>query len=400
MSRRSIRLRLALSYASVFFVFGAALLGVSYVVVRHELGPQAIKVTSPLGEGPPARFVLRDAPAPAGPEDERMRIQVLIDSFEARTATGVRNVLLAFAGALLLSTIASLAMGWWLAGRALAPVSRITEAARRVSEENLHERIGLQGPDDELKELADTFDGMLGKLDRAFDGQQRFIAHASHELRTPLAVMRTALDVNGEDGGYRDPETVADMVATLRRSVARSEALVDRLLALATGAAHARRCDGVRITAMTADILAEAEAMAADAGVTITATGLDQDLVVSGDEVLLRHLIRNLVDNAIVHNHPGGRIQISWSRGAAQTCRLRIVNDGRPFTGDVRDLLQPFRRGVADGRPGFGLGLSIVDAVVRAHDGVLSLRPSDPGGLEVEVLLPAPAQAPAPALHV
>lgn len=406
--RRSVRLRLALWYASVFFLFGAALLGVSYVVVRHELGPRAVRVTSPLTEAEAQRLPAPDDLEPGDfergtferpvPEDERVRFKVLVDSLEARTATGVRNVLIAFAAALLLSTIASLAMGWWLAGRALAPVSRITESARRVSQENLQERIALEGPDDELKELADTFDAMLGKLDRAFEGQRRFVAHASHELRTPLAVMRTALDVTAEDGGYDDPEAVAEMVAMLRRSVARSEALVDRLLALATGAADIDRRGRVRLGPLTADVLDDLALRAAEAEITMTASGLDDDVVVHGDEVLLRHLVHNLVENAVVHNRPNGRVDITCEQAGDAAVGLRITNDGPVVAAAAADLLQPFRRAAARGRPGYGLGLSIVDAVVQAHDGTLSIRAREGGGLDVEVQLPT--LAPAPALHV
>lgn len=400
MRRRSVRWRLALSYASVFFAFGAVLLGISYVVVRHEFGPrkQAF-ITEPVTRSEATALPLPSpdelrAAAQARPEDT-LRMKILVDRVVERDAAGVRNVLFAFAGALLLSTIASLGVGWWLAGRALAPVSRITEAARRVSDENLHERIALEGPDDELKELADTFDAMLSKLDHAFDGQRRFVAHASHELRTPLAVMRAAIDVNAEDGGLDDPQAVAEMVATLRRNVARSEELVDRLLALATGAAETDRRDGVALGGLVADALDEVAAHVTTAGIAVTTVGLDDDTTVCGDPVLLRHLVRNLVENAVIHNRSGGVLEITCGRDGDRAT-LRIANDGPRLEGEVADLLQPFHRAAGTSRAGHGLGLSIADAVVRAHDGELALRARAEGGLEVEVRLPAALRIPAP----
>lgn len=397
MRRRSVRWRLALSYASVFFAFGAALLGISYVVVRHEFGPrkQAF-ITAPATRSEATALPPPDelrAAAEARPEDT-LRMKILVDRVVERDAAGVRNVLFAFAGALLLSTIASLGLGWWLAGRALAPVSRITEAARRVSDENLHERIALEGPDDELKELADTFDAMLSKLDHAFDGQRRFVAHASHELRTPLAVMRAALDVNAEDGGLDDPQAVAEMVGTLRRNVARSEELVDRLLALATGAAETDRRDDVALDELVADALDGVAPRAVDAGIAITTVGPDDGATVCGDPVLLRHLVRNLVENAVIHNRPGGKLEIACGRDGDHAT-LRIANDGPRLEGEIADLLEPFRRASSTGRAGHGLGLSIADAVVRAHDGELALRAREHGGLEVEVRLPAALPVPA-----
>ncbi len=397
MRRRSVRWRLALSYASVFFAFGAVLLGISYVVVRHEFGPRKQAFfTQPVTPSEATTLPLPDevrAAAEARPQDT-LRMKILVDRVVERNAAGVRNVLVAFAGALLLSTIASLGVGWWLAGRALAPVSRITEAARRVSDENLHERIALEGPDDELKELADTFDAMLSKLDHAFDGQRRFVAHASHELRTPLAVMRAALDVNAEDGGLDDPQAIAEMVTTLRRNVARSEELVDRLLALATGAAETDRRDDVAIGALVADALDGVAARATDGDLAITTHGLDDGVMVSGDPVLLRHLMRNLVENAVIHNRPGGALEIACRRDGDRA-ELRIRNDGPRLEGEVANLLQPFHRAAGTGRAGHGLGLSIADAVVRAHDGELALRARDEGGLEVEVRLPARFPVPA-----
>lgn len=275
-------------------------------------------------------------------------------------------------------------VSWWLTGRLLRPLHRITAAARRLSLSTLHERIGLTGPDDELRRLADTFDAMLDRLQQAVDSQRRFIANASHELRTPLAVQRIAIEV----GLARPtPERVELIRAELLRHTLRSERLIAGLLLLAKGE---RGLDGqapVDLAAVVAEVVEENQDSATAATVTLPAPAAGP-VSVLGDEVLLRQLVTNLVQNAIRYNVPGGRITVELSAAAG----LVISNTGPQIPPDVAaELFEPFRRLDPDrtgSGEGAGLGLSIVAAITRAHGGTVTLRPNPDGGLTVRVELP------------
>ena len=281
-------------------------------------------------------------------------------------------------------TVLGFTVSWWLTGRLLRPLRRITAAAQRLSPSTLHERIGLTGPDDELRRLADTFDAMLDRLQRAVDSQRRFIANASHELRTPLAVQRTAIEV----GLARPtPERVERIRTELLRNTLRSERLIAGLLLLAKGE---RGLDGqapVDLSAVVAEVVEENRDTAAAAEVALVAPDAGP-VVVLGDEVLLRQLVTNLVQNAIRYNVPGGRITVELSAEAG----LVISNTGPKVPQDVAaELFEPFRRLDADrtgSGEGAGLGLSIVVAITRAHGGTVALRPNPDGGLTVRVQLP------------
>ena len=281
-------------------------------------------------------------------------------------------------------TVLGFTVSWWLTGRLLRPLRRITAAAQRLSLSTLHERIGLTGPDDELRRLADTFDAMLDRLQRAVDSQRRFIANASHELRTPLAVQRTAIEV----GLARPtPERVERIRTELLRNTLRSERLIAGLLLLAKGE---RGLDGqapVDLSAVVAEVVEENRDTAAAAEVALVAPDAGP-VVVLGDEVLLRQLVTNLVQNAIRYNVTGGRITVELSAEAG----LVISNTGPKVPQDVAaELFEPFRRLDADrtgSGEGAGLGLSIVVAITRAHGGTVALRPNPDGGLTVRVQLP------------
>ena len=228
--RPTIRLRLTAWYAALFLACGAVLLGLAYVVVREEFEPQVERRVAP---GVPGEVVARAAERAA---DLERRIR---EEERRRDEEALRDVLAWFAGALGLMTVGSVGIGWLVAGRALAPVSRITATARRVSGRRLDERIGLDGPRDELRELADTFDAMLGRLDAAFASQRRFVANASHELRTPLAIIRAELE-ELEESAPAGPDVPA-MLANARRAAARSERLLGSLLMLARSEGELRR---------------------------------------------------------------------------------------------------------------------------------------------------------------
>jgi signal transduction histidine kinase len=273
--------------------------------------------------------------------------------------------------------------GWLLAGRLLAPVHRITATAQRLSLSTLHERIGLTGPRDELRELADTFDAMLDRLERAADSQRRFVANASHELRTPLTIQRAAIEIGLHDPG---PDQLARMRQELLQANERSERLIDGLLALAQGERGPERREVVDLADLADEVIDQHRPMAAEAGVEI-----DPDLertTVTGDPVLLTRLVANLLHNGIRHNHPGGHVRVRTSATG-----LTVSNTGPEIhTDHVPELFEPFRRlhpprtGPSEGA---GLGLSIVAAIADAHHARVAARPNPDGGLTVDVALPA-----------
>jgi signal transduction histidine kinase len=293
--------------------------------------------------------------------------------------------------------IVSGAVGWLLAGRALRPVHAITGAARRASEENLSERLALGGPDDELKELADTYDAMLARLDAAFASQRRFVANASHELRTPLTVMRTAIDVTLAKPD-RTPAQLEDMAAEVRTAVDRAEALIEALLTLARSDRGTAAREPADLAVLAEDALDSAARAIRDRSLRVE-TSL-QPAPTCGDVVLLDRLVANLVDNAVRHNNPGGWIQVvTGMRGDAAS--LTVTNGGPKIDPELAPLLfEPFRRlgNEPTGSQGAGLGLSIVRSVAAAHHGTVLARSRPAGGLDVSVLLPegVPASGPIP----
>jgi signal transduction histidine kinase len=277
-----------------------------------------------------------------------------------------------------------------MAGRALRPLHRITEAARRVADRNLHERIALQGPPDELKELGDTFDAMLERLDGAFDSQHRFAANASHELRTPLAINRTLLEVTLARPDL--PPEVRQLLATLLTTNERSERLVDGLLTLARSDDQAIRHRPVDLSDIAANAVEQTVGEASEAGVAVDAT--PDPAPTSGDQALLERLALNLVQNGIRHNHRGGWVAVRTARSDRPGwVELVVTNTGPQVpASDIDALFEPFRRldGPRDnGDQGAGLGLSIVRTVARTHGGNVQAGPRPGGGLVVRVRLPA-----------
>ena len=288
-------------------------------------------------------------------------------------------------------TAISVVSGWLLAGRALAPLRDITATARRVSGENLGERIALSGPADELRELADTFDGMLARLDGAFASQRHFVANASHELRTPLAIMRTEVDVAlaDPDASTADLRAMGDAVL---ETVDRCERLIASLLLLARSQATTGHEERVDVAALVGDCVTDLQARAHEAQVEIRSDL--QPAWADADPGLLERLIANLLDNGIHHNEPGGVLSVRTEVHAGRL-RLVVANGGaRIDPEDVQALTEPFRRLKRSGSgSGFGLGLSIVRSVAEAHGGSVSLSAPASGGLVVSVDLPRPRDA-------
>ncbi|WP_040865229.1 sensor histidine kinase [Nocardia exalbida] len=383
MSGRTIRLRLTLLYATAFFLAGAVLIALMYFYLNQSLERRP---------GGGAQQVVREYLLERA---ERNRAPVSTELFEALTEQAQRNRRDTLRAMLVWSLvslgavgIAAGGFGWLLAGRALHPLQRITATARRVADTSLHERIALDGPRDEIKDLADTFDAMLERLDRAFDGQRRFVANASHELRTPLTINRTLIEVALEDPGV--PESTRRLGATLLEVNRRHERLIDGLLVLATS--EQRLTEHRRID--VADIAADAVATcAARPGAEISADL--ESATVLGDPLLLERLVLNLLDNALRYNLPEHGWVAIRSRAIGDRAVLTVENSGAPVPAfEVESLFEPFRRlstteRLADsGARGAGLGLSIVRSVAQAHGGTVRAAARPDGGLAVTVEFP------------
>jgi signal transduction histidine kinase len=290
---------------------------------------------------------------------------------------------------ILLAALVAIAVGlaWLVAGRMLRPLRQITDTARRITGEDLHERLALGGPADELTELGDTFDAMLARLEAAFTGQQLFAANAAHELRTPLAVMRAELDLL-LTGTPPSPAEVLQTATRLRRTVLSSERMLERLLTLTQGMLAPGEREPVPLDQITGQALAAAAETARAQGLTIR-PGLHEARA-CGDPSLLGELAGNLIGNAVKYNCPDGWIA-AGTRTDGDRAILEVSNSGQQLAdADLDGLLEPFRRaGQQRTRNGSGLGLSIVRAIVTAHGGELGLQALAGGGLAVRVSLPA-----------
>ncbi|MFI9210881.1 sensor histidine kinase [Streptomyces sp. NPDC053253] len=346
-SGSTIRTRIALVYGGVFLVLGAVLLLVVNLLVLAGTDDRTDAIVARAGEG-------------AAVEAYRIGDDISRAAGEQMFMWSCMALLVIACGAVV--------VGWWTAGRVLRPVHEMTARARRLSERNLHERIAASGPDDELKELGDTIDALLGRLETAFDSQRRFIANASHELRTPLATQRAAIQVGLDD----DCEVRQILLDTNRRS----ERLIDGLLLLARSERGLAEREDV--------VLGEVVVEEYEDAVVVRGGG-----VVRGSRVLLGQLVRNLVANAVAYNVPGGVVDVRVEGGV-----LSVVNTGPVVPPEQVDgLFEPFRRGEGRDRmgPGAGLGLSIVRSIAVAHGGSVTATArsaAEGGGLAVTVTLP------------
>jgi signal transduction histidine kinase len=381
----TIRLRLTALYGIVFLITGAALLTIGYLLVGNGLRShhQLNTVLARLGRKPTSsdRILSQALSLPPGSPELKLAREIQ----KQLLGSALHQLLLEYLGALLAMTMVAVGTGYMLAGRALRPLRAITSTARRVSGENLGERIALSGPADELRELADTFDGMLGRLGAAFASQRHFVANASHELRTPLAIMRTEVDV-----ALADPEASAlelrAMGEAVRDTVDRSERLISSLLLLARSEAAAGKGEPVDVASLAGDCITDLRANAEEARVSIH-SDLHPGWTL-GEPALIERLVGNLLDNGIHHNQPGGFLDVS-TRVRGGRVQLRVENGGgRIDLDDAARLTQPFRR-LDRSAGGFGLGLSIVRSVAEAHGGSTAVTARAEGGLLVVVELPA-----------
>jgi signal transduction histidine kinase len=444
--RRTIRLRLTLVYAGLFLLSGAVLLTITYLVVDNHTptlleqrvaagkgagGPSAgpgsavqmpgsavqlpgfgVFVPPPAGSAPDGA-ASGNASGGAGPVGSASasggtEFCVRSGSFSSATpsqygqcltyyraqaaAIGsdyLRTLLVASGIALGVMTVAALGLGWLVSGRVLSPLRTITLTARNISASNLHERLALGGPDDELKELGDTVDGLLARLEGSFAAQRQFVANASHELRTPLARQRTLMEV-----ALADPErSLATLEAACGRVLAagqQQERMIEALLTLARSQRGLDHREPVDLAGVTSEAVLARTAEADRLGIRMT-TELGP-AALAGDARLTERLVANLLDNAIRHNVAGGRVLVTTMTANGQAV-LSVANTGPAIDpGDMAGLFEPFRRGGVQ-RTGVGvspgLGLSIVDAIAAAHGAELQAVARPEGGLAVEVRYPA-----------
>jgi signal transduction histidine kinase len=371
---RPVRVRFTILYAALFLASGIGLLGLTNLLAERQVSAPA--------EYPSAQ--LTDLAAAQG----------LVQGLRAQLAeieeTQSRQLLTGSAIALVVMAVVSLVLGKVVAGRVLRPLRSITAATRRISADNLHERLAVSGPADEVKHLADTIDDLLGRLEAAFAAQRRFVANASHELRTPLATMRASMDV-----AVAKPAPSAQTVALadrFRTELDQVDRLLEGFLVLAR-AQHGVVAENATVSLR--DLASEAvAARAADiAGKNLT---LDEDLhdgaSTQGSRTLLARMVENVIDNAIVHNQDGGWIRVATKREHGSV-EFAVETGGAVLDQEPVDrLAQPFQRLVADrtgSDGGTGLGLSIVAAVTDAHGGRLRLHARPEGGLRVVISLPS-----------
>jgi signal transduction histidine kinase len=379
---RTVRQRFTALYGGLFLLSAVGLLALTNLL--------GTSVSAPAPPPPPAGSPLAKAQA---------HIAQLQDQLAAVEADQARQLLIGSGIALLVMVVVSVVLGRVVAGRVLRPLRAITAATRRITADNLHERLAVGGPADEVKDLADTVDELLERLEGAFAAQRRFVANASHELRTPLTTMRASVDVAAAKPAA--PAATVALAERLRTELDRVELLLEGFLTLAR-AQHTTRPGGLPV-ALGPLVSAALGARAADIGAKDLAVEVDggaDDAGAFGDPTLLARLVDNVIDNAVRHNHDGGWIRIGAAPGAAGSAIALVVETGGPVLDpdQVSGLAEPFRRLGADrtGSPdGSGLGLSIVAAVAAAHGGRLDLRARPEGGLRLTVELPTAVAVPA-----
>ena len=432
--RRTARLRLTVLYGAAFLACGAAVLaGVAYLLYGSTTAnqPPTSQVKSSASavfnskipsadvhqEGQydvvPVRVPIADVQQAGGYDvvhlsapaavDQDQKPPVLTAAQQAKLAAeeekflataqvqvnyDKREILVLSAVALAVIAIAAAAIGWMIAGRVLRPLSTITAAARRIAASSLHERLALEGPDDELKELADTLDNLLARLEASFDAQRRFAANASHELRTPLTRERTLLQVTRADPAST-AETWDAVSRELLASNAEQERLIEALLTLASGEADAGLREPLNLAVIARAAVASDRAAIDRLGLHVSAD--TEPAILDGDPLLVQQLVTNLIDNAVRHNVPGGDVRVATGTSDGQAV-LSVTNSGPVIPpAEVDRLFQPFQRfGPRPARRdgGHGLGLSIVHAIATSHGATVAARARPGGGLAVEVTFP------------
>ena len=432
--RRTARLRLTVLYGAAFLACGAAVLaGVAYLLygstgsngppsgqvkssasatfnskvpsadVHQEGKYDVVPVSVPIADVHQACRYDTVQLSMRGPANQDQKPPVLTAAQQAKVAAeeekllataqvqvnyDKQEILVLSAVALAVIAIAAAGIGWMISGRVLRPLSTITAAARRIAASSLHERLALEGPDDELKELADTLDNLLARLEASFDAQRRFAANASHELRTPLTRERTLLQVT-----RADPASTADTWEAVSRELlasnAEQERLIEALLTLASGEADASRREPLNLAVIASAALASDRSAIGRRGLHVSAD--IEPAILDGDPLLVQQLVTNLINNAVRHNVPGGDVRVATATSAGQAV-LSVTNSGPVIPpAEVDRLFQPFQRfGPRPARRdgGHGLGLSIVQAIATSHGATVAARARPGGGLAVDVTFP------------
>jgi signal transduction histidine kinase len=389
--RYTIRLRLAVLYSGVFLILGTLLLAIIFLSVRHSSHGVVVSAqgaVSTLKQREGAEAAQAESPLAVMPESlarQHASAQQLGKLAADVNRSDLHQLLVWSVVALAIMAVASVALGWLLAGRVLRPLQVITAAARQLSATNLHERLALDGPNDELRELGDTFDGLLERLEASFTAQRQFVANASHELRTPLTLERAILEVT-----LADPDaTAASLRIACERVLAigeQQERTIGALLTLARSERGVERHEPLLLDELAGKVLDERRDEIVRRGLR-----LDSELrraPFAGDRSLVERLIANLLDNAIQHNCHNGWLSVASSLDAGKAL-LTIANSGPVIAPEqLASLLRPFQRLGAERTShdgGHGLGLSIVDAIATAHHATLAVHAQPAGGLRVEV---------------
>ncbi len=388
---RTVRLRLTLLYGGLFLASGAGLLAITNALVRHNTSvalPKGLRGASiAVTKSPTTAIQSLHQLGPLAPGASGSTAA----SAAAVAHAAVLHQLDVQSGiALCVMAAVSAALGWIVAGRVLRPIDTITTAVHRITATNLHERLALEGPDDELKQLGDTFDQLLSRLERSFDAQRQFVANASHELRTPLTRQRTVAQV-----ALADPDASVESLRTAHQQIlasgAQQERMIEALLTLTRGQAGLERHDVFDLATVTNHVLMTRRAEAERRGIVVCSELSSTPM--QGDPRLIERLVTNLMDNALRHNLAGGEVEIVTASHLGHAV-LSVSNTGPIVPATAVDrLLQPFQRlgpDRASHDEGLGLGLSIVQAIVEAHGAVLTLQPQPGGGCTVEVRFPAP----------
>jgi signal transduction histidine kinase len=389
-----VRLKLAALYGGLFLIAGAVLLAVNFLLYGRHLFhnievPAAIRSALPSG----TRVIDGSQPCPKPPSlCSAINEQSAVDALRARLRRQALERMALDSGlALTGMAVASVGLGWLVAGRVLRPLNAITEMARRASENDLTQRIALDGPADELKELADTLDGMLARLQAAFASQQRFAANVSHELLTPLATIRAAADVALAHPA-RSSTDYQQILRRVHRATDRAERLVESLLMLARSERGPTTTQPIDLSDAAAAALhaLHSEALAAE----LTIEHSLQPAPTTGDAALLERLVANLIENGVRHNIAGGLLRVTtYQRNGAAI--VQTSNTGPAIdAGQIPDLFEPFQRLDPPRTHSYrsaGLGLSIAKAITTAHSGTLTAQPRPGGGITITLCMPARA---------
>jgi len=390
----TVRARLTLVYGGLFLASGVLLLSITSFLAERTF-PVSAGLPKGLGSGGAAGNIPGGSAGgttymiPASPGAANALISQIRN-------TDLHHLLVDSAIALAIMMIVSIGLGWLVAGRVLKPLRTITAATHRISEDDLHQRLALSGPRDELKNLSDTIDGLLARLEDAFEAQRLFVANASHELRTPLTIGRTLLEMVLGDprptiGSFRS--VCQDVLGAMTEQ----EALIEALLTLARSQRGLDRREPVDIGAVVSKIGDSGHAAAASQGLHLEVS--TEPALIAADPRLIERLAANLIENAVRYNVADGWVRVLVQSSEEQIA-LQIANSGPVIPGDqMHRLLYPFQRLGRDRvgeHAGLGLGLSIVAAIAKAHNAVLRIEPRRAGGLTVEVQFPPLAAPPPP----